>query len=102
MAHLRTVRDKIIVKLDPYIGISDGGIVMSDQSETTPVTGVVVAIGSDVSTLSPSDRVHCKRYAGTIFTVDNDDNKYCSIREREIEATCDADWYYDFKTFRIW
>lgn len=52
---------------------SRGGIVLPESSREQPLSARVVAVGSEVSQLSPGDEVIYASFAGTTFTIGDQD-----------------------------
>lgn len=95
--HIKSIGTKTIIKLDSWRDKTASGLYLHDRSQTTPVTGEIVAIGSRcVRSISVGDRVLVERYQGTIFWHNNDDVKLLSVEENAIIGVISKDCYIDY------
>lgn len=60
---IQPLEDRILIQPDPEETQTPGGIYLPVGE--VPHQGTVVAVGPDVETLNPNDRVHYSRYAGS-------------------------------------
>lgn len=91
----RAIKNRIIVELDNYNSETESGFVIVPGAQTTPVTGKIISAGKEVKTLKEGDRVQTRRYAGQI--LENNNKKYVSITENDVDMIVDDDYYYDFR-----
>lgn len=88
----RPISDRIIVKRDPAITKSPGGIELLEQFQPRPRRGTVVAVGPGLvdkngnfapPDIKVNDRVIFGRYAGVEITVD--DENYSIMRASDVD-----------------
>lgn len=91
---IHPLNDRVVVKRAPEETLSQGGIVIPDNSAEKPTRGEVVAVGNgklndDGSraklTLKVGDKVLFGQYSGTEITIDGE--KVLIMREDDVLAT---------------
>lgn len=61
---MRTIlHDYVLIKVDEYDRKTEDGLYRAEQWQSLPPTGVVIAVGPQVTLVKPNDRVHFLRYA---------------------------------------
>jgi co-chaperonin GroES (HSP10) len=63
-------RNIILIKADPARTQTTSGLYIQEDWKTVPPSGTVVAIGPEVTTVVPGDRVLFARYAALIMEDD--------------------------------
>lgn len=67
MDNMQPTRDIVLVRADDVKEKTDSGIYIKQDWKTLPPTGTVSAVGPDVKTVKPGDRVVFERYASVIL-----------------------------------
>lgn len=68
---IKPARDIVLIKADKPKGESESGILISEEWKTLPLTGKILAVGPDVTSVKVGDRVGFNRYASIILENDN-------------------------------
>lgn len=83
----KPTKDRIIIKRDPADETSAGGVIIPSIAKKKPTTGVVVAIGPNVSdAIAVDDRLMFDKYAGDIIDTTRDGVQTILLRESEVMA----------------
>ena len=67
---IQPTRDVVLIKADKPKGESESGILLAEEWKSLPLTGTVLAVGPDVTTTAPGDRVGFNRYASVTLEKD--------------------------------
>lgn len=71
---MKPARDLVLVQADKPKEQTASGLYIQEDWKTLPPTGVVVAIGNDVTSVKEGDRVVFERYGSVAY---NKDQKLC-------------------------
>lgn len=77
---MKPTRDIVLIKADPVKEKTESGILLKENWKSLPLTGEVIAVGPEVETIKPGDRVGFTRYASVIL---ENDERLC--KERQIQ-----------------
>lgn len=81
----KPIHNNLLVKLLPRVGVTDGGIILSDFSKKAHEWGTVLASGPDVrEDIQDGDEVFIPPHSGTIVTLG--DNDYILIPDDKVPA----------------
>lgn len=67
---IQPTRDVVLIKADKPKGESESGILLAEEWKSLPLTGTVLAVGPDVTTTTPGDKVGFNRYASVVLEKD--------------------------------
>lgn len=81
--NIKPLFDKVIIKADKESNEAEGGLIMPTGSKDTPLKGVVVACGDDL-TIKKEDRVMFGVYSGAKFKHEGEE--YLMMRESDCFA----------------
>lgn len=70
---LKPLHDRVIVKRTKEEETTAGGIIIPDSAKEKPQGGEILAAGPQCSILKAGDSVLFAKYAGTEFSMDNED-----------------------------
>jgi chaperonin GroES len=77
--------DRVIIKPDESITVSEGGMEFSNEGIEKPASGVIMATGSRcIEGLKEGDKVTYGKYSGQTLTIEEVD--YLIMKENEIIA----------------
>lgn len=82
----KPLADRVIVKPNTSITVSQGGMELPEESVEKPQEGIAVAVGSKCTDVKEGSRVTYGKYAGQILPIEGDENEYLIMRETEILA----------------
>lgn len=76
--------NRVIVKPNDAITVSESGMEMPEESVSKPVEGIAVAVGDKCEDVKEGTKVTYSKYAGQVITIEEVD--YLIMRESEIIA----------------
>ena len=82
---MKPTTNKVLVKADRVEESTKSGILIKEDWRTAPPTGVVLAVGPDVTTVKKGDKVLFERFGSVIL---DDDERMCL--ESQILATYES------------
>lgn len=94
----RPLQDRIIVKRDEAVSMTEGGIALPESIQEIPQRGTVIAVGPGRTdnlgnlvpmTIGVGDRVLFGTYAGAELEIDGD--SYMIMREQDVACVVDGD-----------
>jgi chaperonin GroES len=78
------IGDRVIVKPDAAIKVSESGFELPDESVARPQEGEAIAVGDKCTQVKKGSRVTYGKFAGQVIPIDGED--YLIMREAEILA----------------
>lgn len=82
----KPLADRVIVKPNDRIKVSEGGMEIPEESTERPQEGIAVAVGSKCTDVTEGCKVTYGKYAGQVLPIEGDENEYLIMREAEILA----------------
>lgn len=85
---LRTISDKILVKRDPKQEAIAGQLLLPDEVRKPPRTGIVIAVGDEVTKVRQGEKVFFHEYAGYFLkeSQDLEESDLIVMRQDEVLA----------------
>lgn len=71
---MKPLRDLVLVKADKAKTQTESGFFLAENWKTLPLTGKVLAVGPDVTTVKKGDKIGFARYGSVILP---DDERLC-------------------------
>lgn len=72
---LQPLGKRVLVKRNPEMTCTPGGIIIPDTYTEKPMEGIIIAVGDDVDKVCVDDRVLFAKFAG-VEVINNKDGMY--------------------------
>ncbi len=82
---IKPLADRVVAVREAQKTQTASGIFLPDNAKEKPVMAEVKAVGPDVKSLKPGDKIIYKEYSTTELTVDG--TEYLIVKEEDVLAT---------------
>lgn len=82
---IKPLADRVVATREIAQAKTASGIYLPETSKEKPVLATVVAVGPDVKTLRPGDKIVYKEYSTTELKIN--DIEYLIVKEEDVLAT---------------